>query len=133
MAGHTVLDPNSEEAAREGSIVVPLLAEKMVNGEGIRPRILRHGSVLVNGKSLQSTGALARLADKIESMRFFERIGPGDDMCSTSGQEEGKDSWKAIQRCIAASIKGFVIGSGLRGGISLFAILSRLRKRSSVR
>lgn len=37
-----------------------------------------------------------------------------------------------IKRIISASFKGFVIGAGLKGGLSIFSLLARLsRKRSS--
>ncbi|PTQ34264.1 hypothetical protein MARPO_0082s0089 [Marchantia polymorpha] len=38
---------------------------------------------------------------------------------------------RALERCIAAATKGFVIGAGLRGGLGLFAILSRLRRKKT--
>jgi hypothetical protein len=38
-------------------------------------------------------------------------------------------NWNYVERCIAASLKGFVIGSGLRGGLALVTILTRLRKK----
>ena len=41
-----------------------------------------------------------------------------------------KDSEK-LQRVITASAKGFSIGAGLKGGLALFSILTRLRRRQS--
>ncbi|KAD5507511.1 hypothetical protein E3N88_15214 [Mikania micrantha] len=35
-------------------------------------------------------------------------------------------------RIFTASVKGFVIGAGIKGGLSLFAILARLRRRRSL-
>ncbi|KAL5982190.1 hypothetical protein ACLOJK_016260 [Asimina triloba] len=37
--------------------------------------------------------------------------------------------WKKLRRCIEASVKGFVIGAGLKGGLAAFSILARLRSR----
>lgn len=127
-----------EQAERqENTGIVSLLANKMVNGEVLRPRFLIPGSVMVNGSMIQSksSGALARLTNGIDKIRNFETVGgpAEEDVCSTSGQDDGRNSWRAVERCIAASIKGFVIGAGLRGGLSLFAIITRLRKKSSVR
>lgn len=51
---------------------------------------------------------------------------------SSSGPDNQKDElWKSVERCISACTKGFVIGSGLRGGLALFTILSRLKRRKS--
>jgi len=127
-----------EQAERqENTGIVSLLANKMVNGEVLRPRFLIPGSVMVNGSMIQSksSGALARLTNGIDKIRNFETVGgpAEEDVCSTSGQDDGRNSWRAVERCIAASIKGFVIGAGLRGGLSLFAIITRLRKKSSAR
>lgn len=41
-----------------------------------------------------------------------------------------KDSEK-LRRVITASAKGFSIGAGLKGGLALFSILTRLRRRQS--
>ncbi|MQM01271.1 hypothetical protein Taro_034022 [Colocasia esculenta] len=38
---------------------------------------------------------------------------------------------KRLRRCVKAAVKGFSIGAGLKGGLALFAILSRLRSRRS--
>ena len=35
-------------------------------------------------------------------------------------------------RIFTASVKGFAIGAGIKGGLSLFAILARLRRRRSL-
>ncbi|PWA30858.1 hypothetical protein CTI12_AA626180 [Artemisia annua] len=35
-------------------------------------------------------------------------------------------------RIFAAAVKGFAIGGGIKGGLSLFAIVSRLRRRRSL-
>lgn len=37
-----------------------------------------------------------------------------------------------LWRIFTASVKGFTIGAGLKGGLSIFAILSRLRRRRSL-
>jgi len=122
---------------RDGTTgIVPLLVNKMVNLKDLGPNSLQNAPVLVNGRMIQSRsmGALARLTNGIEKISIFETIGgPPKDECSTSGHDDGRNSWRAIERCVAASIKGFVIGGGLRGGLSLFAILASLRKRSSAR
>ncbi|XP_076903578.1 uncharacterized protein LOC143558667 [Bidens hawaiensis] len=39
------------------------------------------------------------------------------------------DEYDKRWRIFAASVKGFVIGAGIKGGLSLFAILARLRRR----
>ena len=127
----------TEEDERNGtSGIVPLLVDKMINSKDFGRNSLLSAPVLVNGRMIQSrsVGALARLTSGIEKISIFETIGgPPKDECSTSGQDDGRNTWRAIERCVAASIKGFIIGAGLRGGLSLFAILTRLRKRSSAR
>ncbi|CAM6129357.1 unnamed protein product [Calypogeia fissa] len=51
---------------------------------------------------------------------------------SSCGPDSQKDElWKSVERCISACTKGFVIGSGLRGGLALFTILTRLKRRKS--
>ncbi|KAL3696128.1 hypothetical protein R1sor_010204 [Riccia sorocarpa] len=48
------------------------------------------------------------------------------------GKQNSKDEmFRAVERCIAASTKGFAIGAGLRGGFALFAILSRLKRKKT--
>ena len=42
--------------------------------------------------------------------------------------ETNSDKFKRI---ISASIKGFVIGAGLKGGVSIFSLLARLSRRKS--
>lgn len=42
--------------------------------------------------------------------------------------EDYDKSW----RIFTASVKGFVIGAGIKGGLSIFAILARLRRRRSL-
>lgn len=124
-----------EQDERNGTTgIVPLLVDKMVNSKDLGRNSLLSAPVLVNGRMIQSrsVGALARLTNGIEKISIFETIGgPPKDECSTSGQDDGRNTWRAIERCVAASIKGFIIGSGLRGGLSLFGILMRLRKTSS--
>jgi len=141
-SGGALITGNETERTREFKDVVPVLLKRMMDADGIRPSMIRSGPVLVNGKKLErgnrgavlsshrGGGGALKLLDKQgeQGGGFVE-----DDACSTSGKETGKSFWKALDRCIAASIKGFVIGGGLRGGLSLFAILSRLRKRSSFR
>lgn len=126
-----------EQDERNGTTgIVPLLVDKMVNSKDLGRNSLLSAPVLVNGRMIQSrsVGALARLTNGIEKISIFETIGgPPKDECSTSGQDDGRNTWRAIERCVAASIKGFIIGSGLRGGLSLFGILMRLRKTSSAR
>lgn len=51
--------------------------------------------------------------------------------CSSSsglGDEENMD-WRAVERCITSSLKAFAIGASLRGGLSLFSLLTRLNKK----
>uniref|UniRef100_A0A6V7QWT8 Uncharacterized protein n=1 Tax=Ananas comosus var. bracteatus TaxID=296719 RepID=A0A6V7QWT8_ANACO len=43
------------------------------------------------------------------------------------------DEWRWLRRCAEASAKGFAIGAGLKGGLALFSILTRLRSRRSLR
>lgn len=117
------------------NVIVPLLLNKMVHSKDIGQNSLVSGPVLVNGRMIQSrsAAALAKLTNGIEKISMFETIGgPPKDDCSISGQDDGRNSWRAIERCVAASVKGFVIGAGLRGGLSLFGILTRLRRKSSV-
>ncbi|TVU46464.1 hypothetical protein EJB05_06004, partial [Eragrostis curvula] len=40
--------------------------------------------------------------------------------------EEGQPSW--LRRCVEATLKGFAIGSGLKGGLALISALARLRR-----
>ncbi|KAF3326428.1 Transmembrane protein 135 [Carex littledalei] len=46
-------------------------------------------------------------------------------------QHEEELSWQ--RRCIEATLKGFAIGAGLKGGLALFSILVRLKSRRSSR
>ncbi|KAJ4796535.1 transmembrane protein [Rhynchospora pubera] len=46
-------------------------------------------------------------------------------------QHEKELSWQ--RRCIEATLKGFAIGAGLKGGLALFSILVRLKSRGSSR
>eukprot|EP00249_Psilotum_nudum_P004941 c18447_g1_i1 orf=307-2004(-) len=39
--------------------------------------------------------------------------------------------WRALERCITSSIKGFAVGAGLRGGLTLFSLLMRLKQKRS--
>ncbi|KAJ7567433.1 hypothetical protein O6H91_02G146800 [Diphasiastrum complanatum] len=59
-----------------------------------------------------------------------------DDACvGASGSDHTIEyaNSRAWKRCILASTKGFVIGAGLRGGLALFAVLTRLKRKSQVR
>jgi hypothetical protein len=76
-----------------------------------------------------------------------EREGEISDYRDTDGVEKNRDiaenasaspsgpdgqnssNWNYVERCILASLKGFAIGSGLRGGLALVTIFTRLRKR----
>ncbi|KAH0459834.1 hypothetical protein IEQ34_010497 [Dendrobium chrysotoxum] len=42
-----------------------------------------------------------------------------------------EEDWRWLRRYLEASIKGFSIGAGLKGGLALFSILARLRSRGS--
>jgi len=139
-SGGALITGNETERTREFKDVVPVLLKRMMDADGIRPSMIRSGPVLVNGKKLERGNRGAVLSShrgRGGALKLLDKQGEQgggfveDDACSTSGKETGKSFWKALDRCIAASIKGFVIGGGLRGGLSLFAILSRLRKRSS--
>ncbi|XP_057974815.1 uncharacterized protein LOC131162393 isoform X1 [Malania oleifera] len=37
--------------------------------------------------------------------------------------------WEKFRRIVTASVKGFAIGTGLKGGLALFSVLTRLRRR----
>ncbi|CAA6659511.1 unnamed protein product [Spirodela intermedia] len=56
---------------------------------------------------------------------------PGNRLYSLLPDEgcSDKESMRRLRRCIVAAAKGFSIGAGLKGGLALFAILSRLRSR----
>lgn len=45
-------------------------------------------------------------------------------------EDSEKCCWQKVERCIAASIKGFAIGAGLRGGLAIFTTLRQLRRNS---
>lgn len=63
-----------------------------------------------------SLNGVPLLGDRLYSLLF-------DDGCSE------KENMRRLRRCIVAAAKGFSIGAGLKGGLALFAILSRLRSR----
>ncbi|CAI7892442.1 unnamed protein product [Closterium sp. NIES-53] len=44
-------------------------------------------------------------------------------------QKAWAEGFDAIERGLVAAVKGFAIGAGLRGGLSLFSLLGRLRRR----
>lgn len=52
-----------------------------------------------------------------------------DALCN--GVMSGKGDWKPFRRLAGAAGKGFVIGAGLKGGLAAFAMLARMRARSS--
>uniref|UniRef100_A0A1D1YCD7 Transmembrane protein 135 n=1 Tax=Anthurium amnicola TaxID=1678845 RepID=A0A1D1YCD7_9ARAE len=54
----------------------------------------------------------------------------GSSLGSGYGWSE-KERKRRLRRCVEAAVKGFSIGAGLKGGLALFAILSRLRSRRS--
>lgn len=43
--------------------------------------------------------------------------------------EEEDAKWRAFERCLTASLKAFAIGASLRGGLSVFSILTSFRKK----
>eukprot|EP00250_Pteridium_aquilinum_P031245 c43296_g1_i1 orf=221-1786(-) len=47
---------------------------------------------------------------------------------SASPEEDGAE-WRAFERCLTASLKAFAIGASLRGGLSLFSILTSIKKK----
>lgn len=63
----------------------------------------------------------ARLPRPSSSSLLFRRDPP----------QEEELSWQ--RRCVEATLKGFAIGAGLRGGLALFSILVRLKSRGSSR
>ena len=56
-----------------------------------------------------------------------------DDADEAHMDRLNSDPLDAVERCVAAAMKGFVIGAGLKGGLALFGILGRLRRRASGR
>lgn len=52
-----------------------------------------------------------------------------DALCNWVMSEKG--DWKRFRRLAGAAGKGFVIGAGLKGGLAAFAMLARMRARSS--
>lgn len=42
------------------------------------------------------------------------------------------NDWEKLRRVVIASAKGFIIGAGLKGGLALFSILVRLRRRKAL-
>ena len=63
--------------------------------------------------------------------RDLERVPPSD--AAAQMDKLNSDPLDAVERCVAAAMKGFVIGAGLKGGLALFGILGRLRQRASRR
>lgn len=52
-----------------------------------------------------------------------------DALCNAVMLEKG--DWKRFRRLAGAAGKGFAIGAGLKGGLAAFAMLARMRARSS--
>lgn len=52
-----------------------------------------------------------------------------DALCEVVMPEEG--DWKRLRRLAGAAGKGFAVGAGLKGGLAAFAMLARMRARSS--
>lgn len=51
--------------------------------------------------------------------------------CSSSGAVGSESAdWRALERCITSFVKAFAVGASLRGGLSAFSILTRLRRKS---
>ena len=44
-------------------------------------------------------------------------------------EERDQEEWRAFERCVTSFVKAFSIGAGLRGGLSLFSILTRRKKK----
>ncbi|RWW64869.1 hypothetical protein BHE74_00027861 [Ensete ventricosum] len=43
-----------------------------------------------------------------------------------------EEEWRGLRRCVEAATKGFAIGAGLKGGLALFSVLVRLKRRRSL-
>lgn len=81
---------------------------------------------LLNGADVRTNGFAD--VDRVETNGEL----PDDATLSSSESDSKKDDhWKSLERCISACTKGFVIGSGLRGGLALVSVLSRLKRRNS--
>lgn len=79
----------------------------------------------------------------------IDHDGSGDVSCEHCGKVDSSPSYSCnlaslgyaspplkdlekLRRVATASAKGFVIGAGLKGGLALFSILARLRRRKAL-
>ncbi|CAI5965703.1 unnamed protein product [Closterium sp. NIES-65] len=83
-----------------------------------------------------------RFASSVDVRRIAAAGGSSDKLANGARAEGGEsraqqqvaqkawaEGFDAIERGLVAAVKGFAIGAGLRGGLSLFSLLGRLRRR----
>ncbi|KAJ7959008.1 Transmembrane protein [Quillaja saponaria] len=60
------------------------------------------------------------------------RSDPHPSSSCTSSESIPLKDWEKLRRIIIASAKGFTIGAGLKGGLALFSVLIRLKRRNAL-
>ncbi|KAI5069036.1 hypothetical protein GOP47_0015337 [Adiantum capillus-veneris] len=76
--------------------------------------------------SMRSSHVACRLSSNDEEMALAPSSSPSPPCADEDGSE-----WRALERCLTASLKAFAVGASLRGGLSLFSTLASFRKRRS--
>ena len=131
-SGHDVfLHVTSSE--QDGYMISEIVEGTVDDKECVSPLLHRNNHGLIGNSgvykvySLSDTNA-AFLRDGNTSAKSLERMdkvrGSGEmagaKVRISSGEDSVKCFWQKVERCIAASIKGFAIGAGLRGGLAIF-------------
>ncbi|XP_072973322.1 uncharacterized protein [Typha angustifolia] len=100
------------------------------NGEGtagVDATSMRNG--IVNGYSKPESGEPC-CGDRRKADHPAPR--PSSSTSTLDLYLRSEEEWRWLRRCVEAAAKGFAIGAGLKGGLAIFSILTRLRKRRSL-
>lgn len=127
------MSPPPEEPIRGGCAAPSSPENGAANGHAAPPS---PENAIVNGGALEdSADARRRKPDPSAPSPPQTSSSSAFPSCFLHLRSEGGhgDEWRWLRRCAEASAKGFAIGAGLKGGLALFSILTRLRSRRSLR
>ncbi|XP_020104269.1 uncharacterized protein LOC109721212 isoform X1 [Ananas comosus] len=127
------MSPPPEEPIRGGGAAPSSPENGAANGHAAPPS---PENATVNGGALEdSADARRRKPDPSAPSPPQTSSSSAFPSCFLHLRSEGGhgDEWRWLRRCAEASAKGFAIGAGLKGGLALFSILTRLRSRRSLR
>ena len=57
---------------------------------------------------------------------------PSSSSSASSFDSVELNDWEKLRRILTASAKGFSIGAGIKGGLALFSIFARLKRRKAL-